>query len=325
MFRPRKVALVLATGVLLAAAAFAASGALGGTAANIKLVYVQGIAGNPFYTSVTCGAAAEAKKLGASFSFQGPSVWDVTKQTAIVNAAVANKPSAILISVEDPKAMIAPLAQAKSAGIKIITVDGDLADTSVGTTNIQSDNLLGGKLAGQKLGQLIGAKGGSVVAIDNVPGVPISQQRVDGFKQGIKKWPKIHFLGVQYSNNQQAKAASIVTATAAGHKDFAGVFTAETNNSEGAITGLREAGLTNKVKLVGYDTSDPIVAALKAGNMAGDVVQYPRYEGKVAVDSVMAALAGKSVPRNQGAPFVIATPANVNSAKVKQYIYSTHC
>src|SRR5579859_6940493 len=295
MFRPRKVALVLATGVLLAAAAFAASGALGGTAANIKLVYVQGIAGNPFYTSVTCGAAAEAKKLGASFSFQGPSVWDVTKQTAIVNAAVANKPSAILISVEDPKAMIAPLAQAKSAGIKIITVDGDLADTSVGTTNIQSDNLLGGKLAGQKLGQLIGAKGGSVVAIDNVPGVPISQQRVDGFKQGIKKWPKIHFLGVQYSNNQQAKAASIVTATAAAHKDFAGVFTAETNNSEGAITGLREAGLTNKVKLVGYDTSDPIVAALQAGNMAADIVQYPRYEGKLGVQTAVSALSGKSV------------------------------
>lgn len=310
--------------VISLAAAMTTAGSVA-AAKKYKIEYIQGITGNPFYTSVTCGAAVEAKKLGVKFSFQGPNTWDVAKQTAIVNAAVAGHPNALLISVEDPKAMIAPLAQAKAAGIKVLTIDGDLANTSIGISNIQSNNRKGGELAGRKLGQLIGKKGGTVIALDNVPGIPISEQRVQGFKKGIKKWPKIKFLGVKYTNNSTAKAASIVEATAAAHSDFVGVFAAETNNSEGAITGLRDAGKTKTVKLVGYDTSDPIVAALKAGNMAADVVQYPRYEGMLGVKTAVAALEGKKVKRDQGAPFVIATPKNVNSAKVKKYIYSTTC
>ena len=45
-----------------------------------------------------------------------------------------------MISNDDPKAMIPPLLKAQAAGIKIVNIDGDLAEKSVGVTNIQSDN-----------------------------------------------------------------------------------------------------------------------------------------------------------------------------------------
>ena len=51
-----------------------------------------------------------------------------------------------MISNDDPKGMIPALLQAQNAGIKIVNIDGDLAEKSVGFTNIQSDNLLGGQL-----------------------------------------------------------------------------------------------------------------------------------------------------------------------------------
>ncbi len=302
------------------AASSAASGASGK-----KVVYIPGLTGNPFYSTVACGAAAKAKELGVTFSTQGASEFDATKQTAVVNAVVASKPSAIMISIDDPKAMAAPLKQAVSAGIKVVTIDGDLNDTSIGVTNIQSDNVLGGKLAADRMGQVNGGKG-SVVVLDNAPGFPITEDRRKGFADEMKaKFPNVKVLDVQYTNNETAKAASIVTSSIASHSDLSGVYSAETNNTEGAITGVREGGKQSSVHIVGYDTSDPIVQALKDKKIDGVVVQFPYGEGMLGVQSSIDALDGKSVPRNQGAPFVIATPDNVNTPKVQQYIYKTTC
>jgi ribose transport system substrate-binding protein len=324
MHRKRR-SLVLTTGAaaLVALAVVGASSARPG-ASETKVVYIQGITGNPFYTSVTCGAQSQAKKLGVDFTYQGPNEWSVGKQTDIVNAVAASKPNVIMISVADPKAMIAPLNAAKSAGIKIITIDGDLAVDNIATSNIQSDNVLGGRLGGERLAKVMGGKG-TVVALDNEPGIPISEQRIEGLKLALKKYPKIKFLGVKYTHNSTATAANIVSTTAGSNSDLAGVFAAETNNSEGAITGIREAKKTGKVHLVGYDTSDPIVAALQAGKMDGAVVQYPRREGELGIQFAVRAANGKAVPRQQGAPFVIATPKNVDTPLVKKFIYSTHC
>ena len=80
-----------------------------------KVVDIPGLTGNPFYTTVGCGAA-EAKASNVKFSVQGAPEFDVAEQTQIVNALTASKPDAIMISITDPKAMIAPLAQPRPRG-----------------------------------------------------------------------------------------------------------------------------------------------------------------------------------------------------------------
>jgi ribose transport system substrate-binding protein len=301
-----------------------ASGSGGSSGKSYKIVYIPGLTGNPFYSTVACGAKSVAGQDNVHFSVQGASEFDVAKQTAVVNAVVANKPDAIMISHDDPKAMIPPLMQAKNAGIKIMTVDGDLADTSIAVSNIQSNNLQGGRLAGQAMGKLLHGKG-SVIVIDNDPGFPISEQRVQGFAQAIKQFPGIKYLGVKYSHNEVSNAANIVSTTAGSNPDLAGVYTVETNNTEGAITGVREAKKTGKIHIVGYDTSDPIVEALHKGTLDADIVQYPFGEGQKGVQTLVDALKGKKVPRNQTAPFVVATPKNVDTPKVQKYIYKLTC
>jgi ribose transport system substrate-binding protein len=296
----------------------------GGSSAKKSIVYVPGLTGNPFYSTVACGAKSVATKNNVDFSVQGAPEWNVAKQTAIVNAIIAKKPDAIMISHNDPKAMIVPLKRAESAGIKVMTIDGDLADTSVAVSNIQSDNLEGGRLAGERMAELIGGKG-TVVAIDNDPGFPISEARVKGFNNAIAKYPGIKNLGVKYSHNEVAEAANIVSTTAGSNPDLAGVYAAETNNTEGAITGVREAKKEGKIDIVGYDTSDPIVEALRAGKVQGVIVQYPFGEGQKGIETLVKAIDGGKVERNQTAPFVVATPDNVDDPKVQQYIYKLNC
>jgi len=316
-------ALVLAAGCSSSKNSSSA-GASAGSAKLGKIVYIPGLTGNPFYNTVSCGASTEAKKLGVDYSYQGASTFDVALQTKILNAVVATKPGAIMISITDPTAMIAPLTAAKRAGIKIIGIDGDLNDKSIMTTNIQADGEKGGELAGDALAKAVGEKG-SVIAIDNATGSVVSKARTDGFQKAIAKYPNMKFLGIQYSANDISKAASIVSTTAATNSDLVGVFGAETNNTQGALTGVRESGKTGKVKVVGFDTSDPIVAALKDGSLTGTVVQYPRGEGATGVQSAVDAMQGKSVPRDQSADSLFVTPDTVNSAKAQQYIYDVNC
>lgn len=323
-FRLTAVAVALMSALVLVGCG-GTSGSSTPPAAKKKVVYVPGLTGNPFYSTVACGAKSVAAKLNVDFSVQGAPTFDLALQTTIVEALIASKPDAIMISITDSKGMIAPLARAKAAGIKIIAIDGDLADTSIAATNIQSDNVKGGALAADKLGDLMG-NSGSVVVLSNNAGSPIGEQRIKGFADELAaKFPGVKNLGVQYSKNQTAQAALIVSSTAVAHSDLKGVYTTATNNTEGAITGVRESNKIGQVSIVGYDTSDPIVEALHQKTLAADVVQYPYGEGRLGLQSAVDAINGKSVPRQQSQPFVIATPQNVDTPEVQQYIYKLNC
>ena len=289
-----------------------------------KITYIQGVTGNPFYTSVSCGAAEAAKRLGVTFDAQGPQQYTPALQMRVLNAVIAAQPDGIMFTADDPVALTATLIEAKERGIKIISIDGDVKDLSVALANIQSDNVEGGRQAGKALVELIGGKG-KVMALMNSPAANVAQQRLTGFKEEIAKHPEVEFLGAQYSNNQTAKAASIITSTIAATPDLAGVFTITTNNTEGAATGVREAQREGKIKLVGYDTSDPIVEAIRSGIVSADIVQYPYRVGQLGLEMMVDALNGKPIERQATTPFVVATPKNIDTPEVQKFIYRTNC
>lgn len=311
---------ILATALLLAIPL----GQAGAAEKNYKITYIQGVTGNPFYMSVSCGAAEAAKRLGVTFDAQGPQQYTPALQMRVLDGVIAARPDGIMFTADDPVALTATLIEAKERGIKIISIDGDLKDMNVALSNIQSDNVEGGRQAGETLATLIGGKG-KVLALMNSPAANVAQQRLAGFKEAIGKHPEIEFLGVQYSNNQTAKAASIITSTIAANPDLVGVFTITTNNTEGATTGVREAQREGKIKIVGFDTSDPIVEAIRSGIVSADIVQYPYRVGQLGLENMVAALEGKTIEREITTPFVVATPQNIDTPEVQKYIYRTSC
>jgi ribose transport system substrate-binding protein len=321
---PLAAVLVTSSVLVLAACGGGESDAGGGGDEKLSVVYVPGLTGNPFYSTVGCGGRDRAEELGVSFDVQGSSEFDVAAQTAVVNAVVADAPDALMISVTDATAMAVPLTEAKDAGIDIITIDGDLEDRSIGSSNIQSDNEEGGRIAAEELAGLIGGQG-EVLAINQTPGNPIGEARERGFREALQEFPGITYLGVQYDENATARAASIASGAASSNPELAGIYTMATNSTEGAITGVREAKKDGKISIVGYDTSDPIIQALEDGTVDGVVVQYPYREGALGVETAVALSEGKEVERDQTVPFVFATPENVSSDEVQEYLYRVDC
>lgn len=294
----------------------------GGTDAK-KLVLIPGVANEPFYISMQCGAQDEAKKLGYTLDTQAPSQFDASLQTPIVTGVIANKPGAILIAPTHAQAMASPIKQAKDAGIKVIEVDTALEDTSIALSSIASDNVKGGQLAAQTLSKLVGDKG-SVLVINTKAGTSTTDQRAKGFEDELKQsHPGMTSLGVQYNNNEAAQAASIVTATLAAHPDLAGIFATNLSSAEGAATGLRNAGKLDQVKVVGFDASPKQVQDLKDGTVQALIAQNPGDIGKQGVDQAAAALEGKPVTRTIQTNMIAITKDTMSADE--QYFYKSKC
>ena len=299
------------------------SSSSGFTKKNLELVV--GTKSDDFYITMECGAEAEAKKLGAKLTVNGPADFSVPEQTPILNAVAATKPDALMVAPTDAKALDPELQRIQNAGTKIVFVDTSSSNTSLGVSRISTDNVGGGKIAADNLGQQIGGKG--TVAVINVnPGISTTDARIQGFNAEMKaKYPNVKVLGVQYDNDSSATAASQVASDIAAHPDLSGVFATNVLSAQGAATGVQHAGKTGKVKVATFDAEPQQITFLKSNTIQLAVAQDPYAEGQDAVQQALNAANGKTVTKAIGTPLTAITQANVNSASVQKYIYKSSC
>ncbi|MBB4006240.1 ABC transporter substrate-binding protein [Allorhizobium taibaishanense] len=320
---------------IAAAASIAASAALtsGHASAQDKkftIALVPGLTTDAFYITMRKGAEAAAKAVGATLVFQGAPDFNPVTQVPVLDAVIAKHPDAILIAPTDKTQLVQPLKKAADAGIPVITVD-----TFIGTGNYQtgagdadfpisyvaSDNKLGGAIAARALAKAIGEKG--KVYVSNVkPGISTTDQREEGFKQEMAKYPGIKVLDTQYNDNDANKAASQLQAVYARNSDLTGVFGANLFSAIGAANGVKQAGQNGKVKVVAFDAPGSIVDNLKSGLVDMAIAQHPAEIGYFGVMAAYAHLTGNSVPTSIGTGFTVIDKTNLSDPKVAKFIYS---
>jgi ribose transport system substrate-binding protein len=103
------------------------------------------------------------------------------------------------------------------------------------------------------------------------------------------------------------------------------VFATNLFSAQGVATGVRQAGKSGTVKVVGFDAGPDQIKQLKAGQVQALVAQKPYDIGQQGVQQAVAALTGKKVTANIGTTSLIITKANVNQPSVKKYIYKASC
>jgi ribose transport system substrate-binding protein len=319
-FRAVMFTAVAATSVLALSACSGGSGSGGSTG---KISFIQGVAGDEFYVTMQCGINSEAKKLGVSVNTQGPAKFDPTLQKPIVDSVSASHPSAILIAPTDTTAMRAPLQAAASAGAKVVLVDTTVDNPSFATAQVSSDNVGGGTAAFQAIKQL-NPKGGKVLVMSTDPGISTTDARISGFEKAVKADPSFSYLGVQYSHNDPATAAKLITAALAKDPDIVGVFAANTFAAEGTGTGVRQAGKQDQVKVVGFDAGPDQMGMLKGGTVQALIAQDPYSIGIQGLDQAVAAIKGQKVTTPIQTGFHVITADNLATDGVK-YAYKSSC
>ena len=306
----------------------ASSGSSSGSSSSgkaYKMTFIQGVAGDGFYVTMACGMKAEAKKLGnVTVNVQGPSKFDPTLQNPIIESVTAAKPDALLIAPDDVSASQTPVDQAMHAGIKVVLVDTTLNNPAGAVSQISSNNLAGGADAFAAIKQLVPG-GGQVLVVNVQPGISTTDQRTSGFASAAKADSKYHYVGVQYDQDSASVAAQVTAAALQKYPGITGIFATNLFSAEGAATGVRQAGKSGKVKIVGFDAEPDEITALQQGTVQALIAQSPYVIGTNAVDQAVAALSGKPTTKKIGTKFTIITKANLNSAASQAAIYKTSC
>jgi ribose transport system substrate-binding protein len=320
----RRLLALLAVAVLAGAACAQGGGGDGGQQEPLDIVLIQGVAGDEFYITMDCGAQAAAEELGVNYSVQGPNEFDPTEQIPIVEAVVAQQPDAILIAPTERTALIAPLQAAQDAGITVVLVDTIVDDPNIGVSRIATDNVEGGRVAGEALVDLIGGQG-SVFVNTTQPGVSTVEERQQGFEEVIEAEPGIEYLGAEFNNDDPTRAAQITSAVLARNPDLAGIFATNLFSAEGAATALRDARAQEQVQIVGFDASPGQVDQLEEGLVQALVAQNPREIGAEGVRTAVAALRGEDFEEQITTPLTVVTPDNLEDPEVQDTLYLGGC
>ena len=137
--------------------------------------------GHIFYRDLEDGLRTQAEKDGYQVIIASAD-FDLNKQISQVEDFISRKVDAIVVCPVDSKGVGPAIEEANKVGIPVFTADIAAEQGNV-ISHIASDNVAGGRLAGEFLAKALNGKGN--VAIINQPAITSVLDRVQGFKEAI--------------------------------------------------------------------------------------------------------------------------------------------
>lgn len=277
-----------------------------------------------YWQIVLAGARKAGQDLGVKVPELGAqSEADINGQIAILENAVSSKPAAIVISPTQRAALGKPIDEAAKS-VKIVGIDS-AADSKAFTSFLTTDNVQGGRIAADGLAAAItkqyGKPEGEVALITHLPGVGSLDERAKGFKEQLAaKYPGIKLVADKVSDGTANGGLNITTDLLTAFPNLRGIFASNLIQAQGAIQAIAEAKAQNKVKLVGFDSDDKLVKALKDGVLAATVVQDPFRMGYDGVKTALAASKGEKVEVFVDTGANLITGDNMNGARAQELL-----
>jgi ABC-type sugar transport system substrate-binding protein len=228
---------------------------------------------NPYWVDARKGMEDAAKKLGVTAKFLGPDEDDAAAQVAIFDSILATKPAGIAVSPNDPASVLDDIAKAKAAGIPVIAWDGPVPDSEV-LGYIGTDNVAAGEQAGEALAKAVDEKGEVAVVIGSLSAVNLNQ-RLEGVKKALAKYPKVKLVATEVSGESIATAQSASETILQAHPSLAGFVGIGGSDLPGIAGALKSADKCGAVKAIGFDVVPQGVEGMKGGCVDALIAQKP--------------------------------------------------
>jgi len=229
------------------------------------------------------------------------------KQLADMENLVVQAVDAIIVVPIDEKAILPAIRAANAQNIPVVAITR-IPGAEVLTTIAANGDYANGKASGELLVEATGGKG-KVAMI----GIPYSLWRIDERERGFEDAIAGTELEVvsRQSGLDQAKVQDTVAGILIAHPDLAGIWCAFSNQLVGAADALRSAGRRN-VAITGIDADEAIIERIRKGWITGAAAQFPREQGRLAADAVIAWLEGRQVPAEFEVPVGLVTRDNAD-------------
>jgi fructose transport system substrate-binding protein len=289
----RAVALTaLAVPTLLAGCSSTKSGSDSGggnSSDTVKIGLITKTDSNPYFVSMRDAAQAEADKVGAKLTAAaGTADGDNDSQVTAVQNMIAAGVKAILIVPNDSKAIVPTLLDAQSKGILVVALDTPTEGNKGVDATWATNNTEAGRQQGAYVKAALGSTPPVVAMLDLQPGVTVGDQRHAGFLEGMGLTDdSSEIAGQENTSGDQGKGQTAMENLLQKNPNINAVYTINEPAAIGAATALKNAGKTDSVVVGSIDGGCAGVEAVKNGQIAATVMQFP---SKMAVAGVDAAV-----------------------------------
>jgi ribose transport system substrate-binding protein len=237
---------------------------------------------------------------------------DALEQITIIDQKARMGINGLVLAPQDSKQMVPPVERAAAEKISVVIIDSGLdKDTLAKNPDlivkyVATNNYNGGRIAAQKLIEQLQAKKGKdavlkLVLFRYAVGSESTEQREQGFLDYVNENNKKGLLKL-VSTDQYAGATVETAEREAGplltrleSKGADGIFAVNESATSGMVNALRKQKLNGQIMLVGFDSSAPLLQAVREGDVEGLVVQDPYRMGYLGVWILVQHLEGCNV------------------------------
>lgn len=244
---------------------------------------------NPFFVTLKEGAEKKAKELGYNLVVLD-SQNDPAKELSNVEDVTVRGAKVLLINPTDSEAVGTAVAVANKKNIPVITLDRGANKGNV-VSHIASDNVAGGKMAGDFIAEKVG-KNAKVIQLEGIAGTSAARERGEGFKQAVEA-NQFELLASQPADFDRTKGLNVMENLLASHGSAKAVFAQNDEMALGALRAIKASG--KNILVVGFDGTDDAVKAVNGGQLAATIAQQPEKIGELGVEAADKVLKGEKV------------------------------
>ena len=269
-------------------------------------------AGNPFWAAVEKGAREKAKELGVDLVVLAPpQESDITSQIAQIEDQMTKGVDGIALAPTDPDALAPIVDEALAEGTKVVFVDTN--GKNKGVTFIGTNNEMGAKLAADYICKNV-PKGSDVAILQGIIVQSTGRFRADGSHKGLTECG-LNIVAEQPGDWDRAKGQAVMENILVGNPNIKAVFASNDNMALGAAEALKQAGVLDKVLLVGFDANPDAAVSILAGEMSASVAQNPYNMGALSVENLMKLIKGEKLAPVIDTGTVLVTKENAANYK----------
>jgi ABC-type sugar transport system substrate-binding protein len=222
--------------------------------------------------------------------------WKADAQANQMNDLLAQKVDGIIVWAVDQKAIVPSLAIASGKSLPVIASNSEIDPSGVQYVRAYTgpNDTFEGTVAADLMNKALGGQGG-VLVIEGRAGTAPQIRRLAGFQTKLAEIaPGIKILDAQPADWDKAKAISVTRDLLTKYgSQVKGIFGQDDTLAVGAAQAVKEAGLSDKIKVVGLGGSCDGFDAVKSGALYGTMIQSPVKDGSYAVDAIVNVLDNK--------------------------------
>jgi len=209
-----------------------------------------------------------------------------TKQSADLEAMVAQKVSGVVISPNDVNALQPSIQAVIDAGIPVVTVDRNVIGATT-LAHVGADNVEGGREQGRYLIEIL-PDGGDIFELEGAPGASPAIDRHKGLREILDAQDKIKVVVDQTGQFTRDAGLSVTESSLASNPNPKAIVAANDDMAFGALEAAADAGLS--IPIIGFDALPEALVAIRDGKMAATIEQFPGGQASGAIDILVAKL-----------------------------------